>query len=78
MSEQLAAEMYAELTEIRALLARLQEEVDRLSRQLDQVISPNEDYKLSSISALGNSGLTDVSERHDHYVAEAIADEHLR
>jgi hypothetical protein len=31
----------------------------------------------SSIVALGRSGTADVSEEHDRYLAEVIADEHL-
>jgi hypothetical protein len=33
---------------------------------------------LSGLVGLGRSGLTDVSERKDDYVAQAIADEHAR
>jgi hypothetical protein len=77
MSEQMAAKMYAELVEIRALLARIQDEVERLTQQLDQETAVSTPYDLTSLIGLGSSGLTDVSERHDYYVGEAIADENL-
>lgn len=78
MSEQMAAKMYAELVEIRALLARIQGEVEQLARQLDQESVPTSGYGLSSLVGLGASGLSDISERHDHYLGEAVADENLR
>jgi len=31
-----------------------------------------------SIVALGDSGLSDVSEKHDKYLGEAMANKHLR
>lgn len=78
MSEKMAAKMYAKLLEIRGLLARLQEQVEQLSSELNQENGESKSYTLSSIIGLGDSGLTDVSERHDYYIGEAIADEHLR
>lgn len=77
MSEQMATRMYAELIEIRSLLARLQEQVEQLTRELDSERTTSEAYSLSSLVGLGESSVTDVSERHDYYVGEAIAQEHL-
>lgn len=78
MSEQMAAQMYAELLEIRSILARLQAQVEQLVQDFDVERSQSDAYTLTSIIGLGESGFTDVSERHDYYVGEAIAQEHLR
>ncbi len=32
----------------------------------------------TSLIGLGDSGATDISERHDHYLGEALANENLR
>lgn len=78
MSEQMAAQMYAELRSLREMVAQLQQQVERLTMQFEQEQAKQETYTLSSIIGLGESGLTDVSERHDYYVGQALADDHLR
>jgi len=42
------------------------------------VLHRHADADFMSIVALGDSGLTGVSESHDQYLGEAIANEHLR
>ncbi|MBI4670863.1 MAG: hypothetical protein HY741_04235 [Chloroflexi bacterium] len=74
----MAAQLYAELQEIRTLLIQVQMEVERLTRQLNQELEQPKTYTLSSLVGLGASGLTDVSERHDEYVGEAILNEYIR
>ena len=78
MSEQMAAQMYAELVAVREMVAELQKQLERLTLQFEQERAKQENHLLSSIIGLGDSGLTDVSERHDYYIGQALADEHLR
>lgn len=50
-----------------------------LRRILDSYVQqtrPKEDF--AKIVALGRSGLSDVSEKHDKYLAKALSDEHVR
>ena len=41
------------------------------------ILSRRSDTALMSIIGLGDSGLDDVSENHDKYLGETIANEHL-
>ena len=53
---------------------------DLVKEYLDElaVLRQRSEPDFMSIVALGNSGLSDVSENHDKYLGEAIANEHLR
>ncbi len=77
MEERTAQQVYAELNSIKETLQKLEQELERLSTLVasESHLEPG-DYM--SIVGLGASGLGDVSEQHDRYVGQAIADEHLR
>ena len=77
MEQQTAQMVYAELHTIRETLWRLEREIEHLATLVaaDKTLLTKADYL--SIVGLGASGMKDVSERHDHYVGEAIAHEHL-
>ena len=78
MEQQTAQMVYAELHTIRETLWRLEREIEHLATLVaaDKTLLTKADYL--SIVGLGASGMKDVSERHDNYVGEAIAHEHLR
>ncbi|MBI3740920.1 MAG: hypothetical protein HY257_04085 [Chloroflexi bacterium] len=78
MEQILAQKVYSELHRIKETLWRIQQEIERL---ILLVVSDTTRLKLEdfmAIVALGASGVKDVSEKHDRYVGEAIAHEHLR
>lgn len=74
-------ELEALRREARALGVSLAELVRRVVRQhLDEsrVLRPNPSRALLKLVGLGSSGRSDVAERHDAYLGEALTREHLR
>jgi hypothetical protein len=70
----LAEESKRKQISIEELLGNLVKQyLDELS-----ILSRRSEADLMSIVGLGDSGLTDVSENHDKYLGEAVANEHLR
>jgi hypothetical protein len=70
----LAEESKRKQISIEELLGNLVKQyLDELS-----ILSRRSEVDLMSIVGLGDSGLTDVSENHDKYLGEAVANEHLR
>jgi len=53
---------------------------DFVKEYLDElsILHRHSETDLMSIVALGDSGLSDVSEKHDKYLGEAMVNEHLR
>jgi hypothetical protein len=78
MEQQAAQSVYTELNLIKEMLQKIEQEVERLTVVIaaGNKVAKGSDYL--SIVGLGASGLTDVSVEHDRYLADALADEHLR
>lgn len=78
MEPQTAQMVYTELNTIKQTLQKLEQEIERLTTYV--VIEGNllEAADYQGIVGLGASGTSDISEKHDRYLGEAIADEHLR
>lgn len=86
--EMLTAQITLEPAKLKALTdesRRRQISIDELvskflSRSLDDYLMPEKQQPPDpmSIIGLGESGLEDVSEKHDFYLGEIIANEHLR
>ncbi len=78
MEPETAQTIYAELNTIKRTLQKLEQEIDRLSVVVaaDRKSFDPADYL--ALVDLGASGVADVSENHDRYLGQAIADEHLR
>jgi len=77
MESQTAQIVYAELNTIKETLAKLQAEITRLTVAMatdSRSLSPAD---FMAIVGLGASGTADISENHDRYAGDAIADEHL-
>jgi hypothetical protein len=77
MTVQTAREIRTELASIRTLLAQIAAELERLDTLLQAEAAQATDHDLMAIVGLGASDSTDVSEKHDRYLGEAIAHEHL-
>jgi len=77
MGQLSAQKLYAELNSIKAILQKLEQEIERLSALIvaDNGTLDATDYL--SIIGLGASGMKNISEQHDRSVGEAIAYEHL-
>ena len=77
MEQQTKQQVYQELLTIQETLRKVERDVDRLTALVedDGKTLQREDHL--AFIGLGASGLSDVADRHDHYVGKAIADEHL-
>ena len=79
---QLDSTRYAALTEeSKRRKIPVDELVNELVQQyLDEFVitQKGQPSEFMAIVGLGNSGRSDISKNHDHYLGEVIADEHLR
>jgi len=77
MEPQTAQMVYAELNTIKQTLQKLEHDIERLSVFVAADRRTFEPTDFLSLVDLGTSETSDVSENHDRYLGQAIADEHL-
>ncbi len=77
MRQQVALDFRTELVTIKEQIRKIERKVDHLTALLGDNDGELRREDLMAFVGLGSSGLSDVAERHDDYVGQAIAHEHL-